>query len=110
MTYRSPSIVTGAAACLAILAAVLPPASIAAVDLFRIRQLYSSQDGAYQYIELEETGGKNDEDQFVGLTLTVTSARGVTKTFVFPTNLPNGLTAGKHVLLLSETHANALPH
>src|SRR5262249_35221600 len=56
------------AACF--VAAVCKPA-LCAVDAFHIRDLYSSQDGDLQYIELEEVAGKDGQDQFAGLTLTV---------------------------------------
>lgn len=88
----------------------MPVTSAGSVDSFRIRDLYSSQDGDRQYIELEEVAGRDGQDQFGGLTLTVTNRAGVAKTFVFPANLPNANTAGKHVLIMSEGHAAALPH
>jgi hypothetical protein len=84
--------------------------ALCAVDSFRIRDLYSSQDGDFQYIELEEVAGKDGQDQFAGLTLTVTNRAGVVKTFVFPANLPSTGTANKHVLIMSQGHAQALPN
>ena len=87
--------------------AVTPRISSAAVDSFRIRQLYSSQDGAYQFIELEEVAGNDDENGFAGLELTVVNRHGDTKTFAFPSDLPGVSTANKHVLIMSATHAAA---
>ena len=73
------------------------------VGSFRIRQLYSSQDGRYQFIELEETAGEPDARHFAGKHLVATNRYGITKTFVFPSNLPGPDTAGKHVLIATET-------
>lgn len=88
------------AACLCGLAGALPATSAAdSFPSFRIRQLASSQDGYYQIIELEEVGGKDGQDQFAGLALKVTNRFGITKTFVFPSNLPNAVTANKHVTI-----------
>jgi len=88
-------------------AAATPLVSSAAVDSFRIRQLYSSQDGDYQFIELEEVAGKSGENQFAGLNLTVVDRHGAMKTFTFPNDLSNASTANKHVLVMSATHAAA---
>lgn len=75
------------------------PCRKSTVDSFRIRQLFSNQGGDYQFIELEEVAGKSDQDQFAGLTLTVTNRHGLTKSFAFPANLPNAVTAGKRVTI-----------
>ena len=101
------TIISAGTACLAALTTVPHVASAGTVDSFRIRQLYSNQDGDYQFIELEEIGGRNDENQFAELTLSVADSRGVTKTYVFPANLPSAATANKHVLIVSSTHAVA---
>jgi len=90
-------IVSVGVACLSGLAGTLP--ATAAVDSFRIRQLASSQDGFTQIIELEEVSGKDGQDRFGGLTLTVTNRYGISKTFVFPSDLPNTRTANKHVTI-----------
>ena len=84
MKSRYDVIASAAAACVILLGATTPEISTAAVDSFRIRQIYSSQDGDYQFIELEEVAGKNNENQFVGLKLNVVDQRGVIKTFEFP--------------------------
>ena len=89
--------------------ATAPPAmSAGAVDSFRVRQLYSNQSGYSQFIELEEVAGKNDQDQLAGITLKVTNRAGVTKTFVFPTNLPNSSTANRRVTIASQELADSL--
>ena len=67
--------------------------------ILRIRQLASSQDGYFQIIELEEVSGKDGQDRFAGLELTVTNRFGISKTFVFPSDLPSAGTANKHVTI-----------
>src|SRR5437667_12523495 len=84
------------------LATALLATTAAAVDSFRIRQLASSQDGNYQIIELEELSGKDGQDHFAGLTLTVTNRFGIAKTFQFPSDLPSAATANKHVTIGSQ--------
>jgi hypothetical protein len=95
------------AGCVAALWAATPATSSAAIDSFWIRQLYSYADGAYQFIELEEVAGKDDENAFAGLALTVVDRHGDAKTFTFPSDLPDASTANKHVLVVSATHAAA---
>jgi hypothetical protein len=87
-------------AAIAVIAMFLWPAHSAfAVDSFRILQLASSQDGGGQIIELEEVAGKDGQDWFAGLTITVTNRYGVAKTFTFPSDLPVASTANRHVLI-----------
>jgi hypothetical protein len=95
-----------AAAYFVCLTAVLPVTAAGAVTSFRITQLYSNQDGNWQFVELEEMAGKNGEDQFAGLTLSITNRYGVTKTITFATDLPSAATAGKHVTIVSQQLAN----
>ena len=92
-------IVSVGSACLGCLATTLPATTRAAVDSFRIRQMASSQDGTSQIIELEEVSGKDGQDRFAGLTLTVTNRFGIAKTFEFPSDLPSAATANKHVAI-----------
>jgi len=80
----------------------------AAADSFRIRQLYSNQTGYNQFIELEETAGNNGQEQFAGTTLKVTNRAGVTKTFVFPSNLADTNTARRRVTIASQDLADTL--
>ena len=49
-------------------------------------------DGSTQYVELTEYAGRNDQQRIAGLTLTST-ANGITKTLVFPYDLPSPQTA-----------------
>ena len=92
-------IVSVGSACLGCLATALPATTGAAVDSFHIRQMASSQDGNFQIIELEEVSGKDGQDRFAGLKLTVTNRFGIAKTFEFPSNLPSAGTANKHVAI-----------
>ena len=69
---------------------------------FRIRLLASSQDGNNQIVELEEVAGQDGQHHFEGLTLSVADRFGVTKVFVFPTDLPSARTSHRHVILSQE--------
>src|SRR3981081_1286802 len=79
------------ATCLLCLSIAFPAASAVTASSFVIRQLYSNQDGNWQFVELEEATGKNGQDQFAGSTLSVTNRHGVTKTFTVAGNLPNAV-------------------
>jgi hypothetical protein len=67
-------------------------ASIADPPSFRISQIYSNLDGSTQFIRLTETQGLNGQHHFAGMTLT-SIHNGVTKQFVFPSDLPTDQTA-----------------
>jgi hypothetical protein len=71
-------------------AAIPPPPG--EIPSLRIAQVYSSMDGSMQYVELTEYAGRNDQNHIAGLTLTINAA-GVTKTLVFPYDLPSAHTA-----------------
>jgi hypothetical protein len=72
---------------------VMPPALPAGdAPTLRITQIYSTMDGSTQFVELTEYAGRDDQDHVAGLTLTSTTA-GVTRTFVFPSDLPTTATA-----------------
>ena len=88
--------------CVAAVVALTDVAPAYCVDSFKVRQLYSNQDGNWQFVELEEISGSDGQDQFQGLTLSVTNRYGVTKTFTFPANLPTAKTAGAHVTIVSQ--------
>ena len=79
-------------------AAAFATGAAAAVDTWRIARIASSQDGLQQVVELEEAGGRNGQDRFAGLALTVTNRAGKSKTFVFPSDLPDAATAGRHAM------------
>ena len=71
---------------------------------FQINEIYSSPDGAIQFVELRESQGANGQNFFAGNTLT--SGSGASQqTFVFPSNLPSSNTAGKFVLIGTQSFA-----
>lgn len=78
--------------------ALASAAAAAAVPTFRIAQIYSSLDGSTQFIRLIETDGLNGQHHFAGLALTSTHD-GVTKQFVFPSDLPTDQTAHLSILV-----------
>jgi hypothetical protein len=79
------------------LSAVAPRAH-AAFHLFRIEQIYSNADGTVQFVVLHEAFGANGENLWANHALKAVHG-GVTNTFRFPGNLPNGSTAGRRVLV-----------
>ena len=60
---------------------------------FQIEQIYSNADGTVQFIVMHESLGANGENLWANNSLTSTHA-GVTKTFVFPMDLPGGASDG----------------
>jgi len=74
----------------------------AALPSFQVTRIFSNIDGTQQFIQLEETAGLTGQQHFAGLTLTVTSARGVVKQITFPVDLPSDQTAHAVVLLATE--------
>lgn len=94
-----------------LLAAVLALASLAAIPAARatfhtfvVEEIYSNADGSVQFVVLHENQGFAGQDLFAGHALTSSGAGG-TKTFIFPTNLPSGATAGKRVLIATSGFA-----
>jgi len=90
---------------LALAAAALLGCSLAAAGAsrsfhtFRVSEVFTSVDGAVQFVELRETFNLNFQHQFLGHVLTATSADGTqTNTYSITTNLPNTSTSGKRVL------------
>ena len=77
------------AACLGVASLLLAGAACATYHLFRIEQIYSNTDGTVQFIVLHESQGMNGENLLKGKALKVTHG-GVTKSFVFPNDLPGG--------------------
>jgi len=78
--------------------ALASAAAVGVVPTFRIAQIYSSLDGATQFIRLIETDGLNGQHHFAGLALTSTH-NGITKQFVFPSDLPTDQTAYLSILV-----------
>ena len=70
----------------------------ASFHTFQITELYSSPDGTIQFIELHEAFGLNGQEFLAGHALTSTQGA-TTRTYTFAGNLPDTLTAGKHVLI-----------
>jgi photosystem II stability/assembly factor-like uncharacterized protein len=72
-----------------------------AFQTFKVAEIYSSADGAVQYIVLVESAGLDGEQHLGGQTLTVTHA-GVAKVFMFPGDLPSASTAHRNVLIATQ--------
>jgi hypothetical protein len=86
-------------------------AAVGAAPTFRIAQIYSSLDGSTQFIRLNETDGLNGQHHFAGLALTSTHS-GITKQFVFPSDLPTDQTAYLSILVAASPQgyvSGALP-
>ena len=75
-------------------------AARADVAAFAIEQIYSNADGTLQFVVLHETQGQPGGHLWAGRTLRSTHA-GVTKSFVFPGDLPSAATGGRRVLAAS---------
>lgn len=72
--------------------------------LYRINEVYSSADGALQFVEMS-IGGSNNEGFWAGKTLTFTSGN-VVNSFTFPSNLPSQTTANTKVLIATQQFAD----
>ena len=83
------------------LVTMLVTGGAAAFQTFKIAEIYSSADGAVQYIVLVESAGLDGEQHLGGQTLTVTHA-GAAKVFMFPGDLPSGATAHRSVLIATQ--------
>ena len=80
----------------------------AAYQTWTISQIYSNADGSIQFVVLIESSNANGENLLGGHTLTMTHG-GVTKTFMFPADLPSANTAGRSVLIGTPGFADASP-
>lgn len=69
--------------------AFVATAARAEFHTFQIEQLYSNADGSVQFVVLHESQGMDGENFLQGQALTSTRM-GVTKTYIFPANLPGG--------------------
>ena len=69
--------------------ALVATAARAEFHTFQIEQLYSNADGSVQFVVLHESQGMDGENFLQGQALSSTRM-GVTKTYIFPTNLPGG--------------------
>jgi len=95
-------VVTGLLGIMLSLAAML---SRAEFHTFQIEQIYSNADGTIQFVILHESVGSSGEQFLVGHALSSTHA-GLTKTFVFPKNLPFISTANRRVLIATQGFAS----
>jgi hypothetical protein len=83
---------------------LISAAARASFHTWKIEAIYSNADGTVQFIVLHESQNMPGQDQLGGKNLSSTHA-GVTKTFPFPTNLPNNRTSGKRVLIATQGFA-----
>jgi hypothetical protein len=98
---------------LAAAALALSAPALATYHTFVISEVFSSADGKIQFVELLEsapddpyygTSGGNGQNLWAGKTL-VSSSGASQHTFTFPSNLPSPVTAGKSVLVGTQSFA-----
>ena len=87
--------------CLLLALVSLAPRAGAAPVSFTIAQVFSSADGAIQFVQLRENAGATGQQGLAGRTLTVTRGA-ISRTFTFPADLPSSATANKSVLIASQ--------
>lgn len=83
--------------------------AVAAPPTFRISQVYSSPGGDYQFVELVEWAGQDDQTGFAGLTLTMTGADGVVRKVTFLRNLPDAHTAHESLIVIAGIEDDEFP-
>lgn len=88
---------------LAIIIGLFPWGAAGALT-FQVESLFSTADGAVQFIILREAQGQSGQNALAGLTLTAQRA-GVVHAFRFPSDLPSPATAGRRVLIGTESFA-----
>ena len=90
-----------------------PGPALATYHTFVINEVFSSADGKIQFVELLESApddpyygssGGNGQNLWAGKTL-VSASGASQRTFTFPSNLPSPLTAGKSVLVGTQSFA-----
>jgi hypothetical protein len=82
----------------------LSPGAMADFHTFRIQQIYSNADGSVQFVVLREIKDSDGENKFAGHNLTATF-NGQPAYYDFPSDLPNAQTAGKYVLIGTQSLA-----
>ena len=82
----------------ALLAAGAMTTANASFHTFQVDELYTNADGTVQFIELHEAFDADNEQFLSGHIITVKQGP-TTHSFTFPNDLPNGNTAGAHVLI-----------
>ncbi|MDQ2961960.1 MAG: hypothetical protein M3R31_02200 [Pseudomonadota bacterium] len=89
----------------ALASALVASAANGSFHTFAIESIYSNADGTVQYVVLRESSGTPGKNVWGGQTFTSTHA-GVTKTFMFPSNLPSSQTSNKRVLIATQGFAS----
>ena len=89
--------------CVAVMLAAAASVASAAFHLFKVEQIYSNADGTVQFIVLKNQLF-DGENFWQGRRIT-SLAPGVSNSFTFPTNLPDGFTSGKRVLVATQGFA-----
>jgi hypothetical protein len=89
--------------CLAAVATLAAPVALAFFHTFQVEQIYSNASGTVQFVTL--TTSFNGENFSMGEPFTSSDLAGNNKTFTFPRNLPSSSTAGKRVLIATESFA-----
>ena len=84
--------------CLLVASALVAAPARASFHTFQIAELYSSPDGAVQFVELHESFGQDFEQFLSGRALT-SAQGGTSRTYTFPNDLPSSSTANKRVLI-----------
>jgi hypothetical protein len=88
---------------LAAIAMLLSPAAAAFFHTFQIDQVYSNASGTVQFVTM--TTSLDGENLSQGVVFTSNDAAGNMKKFTFPSNLPSFSTAGKHILIATQSFA-----
>jgi hypothetical protein len=89
--------------CVAMMLAAAASVASAAFHLFKVEQIYSNADGTVQFIVLKNQLF-DGENFWQGRRIT-SLAPGVSNSFTFPSNLPDGFTSGKRVLVATQGFA-----
>ena len=89
-----------------VLAPLVAAPAWASFHTFQIAELYSSPDGAIQFVELHEAFGADFQQFLSGHTLTSTQGA-TTRAYTFPNDLPSSSTANKRVLIATPGFAAA---
>ena len=85
--------------------AALSGTASATFHTFQIEQIFSDASGTVQFLVLHEASGFSGQNFLAGHALMSSAPSTASKTFMFPSNLPNQSTAGKRVLIASQGFA-----
>ena len=89
--------------CLAAATMLVSSAALAFFHTFQVEQIYSNADGTVQFVTM--TTSLNGESFSQGVPFTSMDSAGSQKTFTFPRNLPSSATAGKRILIATQSFA-----